>query len=201
MKTEIEAKFIDIDIDEVRQKLRDIDAVCETPMRLMRRALIEEARHKQEHSFLRIRDEGDKTTLTFKRRHDPMGKTIDNVKEIEVVVSDFDTTVELFKEAGWEYKTFQESRRETWRLGEVEVVIDEWPWLNPMIEIEAETEQEVRGAAETLGFLWSEAVFGSVDVVYDMEFPNMQCRGIIDVKEARFENPSPEQFGTRKASH
>ena len=198
MKTEIEVKFINILIDEIREKLREIGAVCETPMRLMRRALIEEAHHKQEHSFLRIRDEGDKTTLTFKRRHDPMGKTIDNVKEIEVVVSDFDTTIELFKEAGWEYTTFQESRRETWKYEEVEIVIDEWPWLEPMIEIEAETEQEVRTVAEKLGFSWGDAVLGSIDVVYEMVFPNMQCRGIIDVKEARFENPSPEQFGERK---
>lgn len=200
METEIEAKFINIDIEEVRSKLRALGAVCETPMRLMRRALIEEPHHRQEHSFLRIRDEGDKTTLTFKRRHDPLGKTIDNVKEIEVVVSDFDTTVELFKEAGWDYTTFQESRRETWKYNQVEIVIDEWPWLQPMIEIEARTEQEVRAVAEKLGFSWYDAVFGSVDVVYEMEFENMQCRGTIDIKEARFENPPPEQFGDRKIS-
>ena len=68
MKTEIEVKFCDVDINDIRDRLQRAGAVCEQPMRLMRRALIEEPHHAAEHAFLRVRDEGDKVTLTFKRR-------------------------------------------------------------------------------------------------------------------------------------
>jgi adenylate cyclase class 2 len=194
MKTEIEVKFLNIDIDDVRSKLTDAGAQLQQPMRLMKRALVEEPHHRAEHSFLRIRDEGDKVTLTFKRRSDPLGRTVDSVKEIEVTVSNFDDTVELFREAGWEYTTFQESKRETWHYKNVEVVIDEWPWIKPYIEIEGESENAIKSASEDLGFNWSDSVYGSVDVIYQATFPNMTIRGVIDVKEVRFDTNVPQEF-------
>ena len=195
MKSEIEVKFLDVDIEDIRQRLRTAGAELEQPMRLMKRALIEEPHHVKENSFIRIRDEGDKTTLAFKRRSLPdETTTIDSTKEIETTVGDFDTTVEIFAEAGWQYITLQESRRETWHLDSAEVVIDEWPWIQPYIEIEADSEAIVRAVAGKLGFDWSEAVFGSVDVIYQRDFPNMSVRGIIDVKDARFGDPIPATF-------
>ena len=195
MKSEIEAKFIDVNVDTIRGLLTSVGAVLEQPMRLMKRALIEEPHHILENSFIRIRDEGDKTTLTFKRRSLPDElTTVDSTKEIETTVGDFDTTVEIFAEAGWMYITLQESRRETWKLGEAEIVIDEWPWVQPYIEIEAETEEIVRDATRKLGFDWEDAVFGSVDIIYQRDFPKMSVRGIIDVKDARFGDPVPDTF-------
>jgi adenylate cyclase class 2 len=195
MKSEIEVKFVDVDIEDIRGRLKLAGAELEQPMRLMKRALIEEPHHVVENSFIRIRDEGDKTTLTFKRRSLPDEETtIDSTKELETTVGDFDTTVAIFAEAGWQYITLQESKRETWHLKDAEVVIDEWPWIQPYIEIEAETEEIVRSVADTLGFDWKDAVFGSVDVVYQRDFPKMSIRGIIDVKEARFGDPVPEKF-------
>lgn len=197
MKTEIEVKFVDVVIDEVRARLEAAGAVCEHPMRLMKRALIEEPQHAAEHSFLRVRDEGDKVTLTFKRRADPHAPTIDSVAEIEVTVSSFDDTVELLREAGWTYKTFQESKRETWKLGDVEVVIDEWPWIRPYIEIEGESEMEVRQAAERLGFDWRDVVYGHIDAVYERDYEFDGVRGVIDLKEVRFADPVPAAFKKR----
>ena len=152
MQTEIEAKFLNVDIDDIRPKLEAAGAVCEQPMRLMRRVLIEEPHHTAERSFIRIRDEGDKSTLTFKRRTKPdVETTIDSTYELETTVGDFDTAVKIFAEAGWNYITFQEAKRETWHYGDAEIVIDEWPWLRPMVEIEAATEVAVREAADKLG--------------------------------------------------
>ena len=51
---------------------------------------------------MRVRDEGDKTTLTFKRRRDdPNGTHIDDTKEIEVMLVILMTPLRLLKEAGW----------------------------------------------------------------------------------------------------
>lgn len=195
MQTEIEVKFVDVDIDDVRERLKAAGARLEYPMRAMRRVLIEEPHHAAERSFIRIRDEGDKTTLTFKRRLLPDEETtLTSVQELETTVGDFDTAVKIFSEAGWNYITFQESRREAWSIGEVEVVIDEWPWINPYIEIEGPTEESVRNAAQKLGFEWGTAMFGSVDVIYGRDYPNRTNRGVIDVKEVRFDSPVPKEF-------
>lgn len=195
MKAEIEVKFLDVDIEDIRKRLAEAGAVLEHPMRDMRRALIEEPHHAAENMFIRIRDEGDKVTLTLKKKTKSLHEsTIDSTYEIETTVGDFETTVELFKVAGWHYMTYQESRRETWKLGEVEIVIDEWPWIKPYIEIEAESEDAVRAVAAKLGFDWQDARFGSVDIIYTRDYPAMTVRGVIDIKEVRFADPVPEEF-------
>lgn len=195
MKPEIEVKFINIDVDAMRQALSDAGAHLEQPMRLMKRVLIEQPQHKAEHSFIRIRDQGDKTTLCFKRRAAKDGVAIDDTMEIEVEVSNFDTTVELFKEAGWPPMTYQENRRETWNLGDVEVVIDEWPWMPPQIEIEGPSEQAVREAAEALGQTWDEARLGHIDNIYQEYYTFAPgFRGVIDLSKMRFEDPLPDQM-------
>jgi adenylate cyclase class 2 len=198
MKTELEVKFAHIDIEAIRQALRAAGATCEQPMRLMKRALIEEPHHQAEHAFIRVRDEGNRVTLTFKRRADPDALKIDSVKELEVEVSDFDATVDIFSEAGWRYKTFQESKRETWKLDGTEVVIDEWPWLRPYIEIEGESEAGIRDVAVKLGLSWSDALFGHIDALYEMQYEFQDgVRGVIDLPEVRFDDPLPKAFKPR----
>lgn len=200
METEIEVKFANIDIKQIRTSLRGAGAVCEQPMRLMRRALIEEPHHQAEHSFIRIRDEGDKITLTFKRRADASASTIDSVKEIEVEVSDFDTTVTLFSEAGWRYTTFQESKRETWQLDNTEVVIDQWSWLDPYIEIEGQSEKDIKAVAKKLGLSWDDVIFGHIDALYEREYQFEEgIRGVIDLPEVRFDSPLPLLFTPRQS--
>lgn len=192
LETEIEVKFLDVDLDQVRKKLTELGAELEHPMRLMRRSLIEQPHHTAKKAFIRIRDEGDKITMTYKQRDDPAA--LHGTKEIEVAVSDFDKTVALLDAAGWPSTTYQESRRETWRLGEAEIVLDEWPWIASYLEVEAPSEEIVRTTSEKLGFKWQDAVIGSVDVIYERDFPKMTNRGVIDIKEVRFGDPVPPEF-------
>lgn len=198
MKPEIEAKFANVDVENLRETLHQLGATLEQPMRLMRRVLIEEPHHREERSFLRIRDEGDKVTLTYKRKSLTEEDTVDSTHELETTVGDFETTVDIFAAAGWDYITYQETRRETWQLEGVEVVIDEWPWIEPVAEVEGESEEAVRRTAEALGFEWSDAFFSSIDSVYAETYPGMSARGIIDIKEARLDDPVPKKFGPHK---
>lgn len=193
MKTEIEVKFLNVDFDEVRAKLQELGGLCEQPMRLMRRALSEtpEMRKDGRDAFVRLRDQGDKVTLTFKEF---TSLSLSGAREHEVDVSDFDTMLEILKESGLPPITFQESKRETWKVGEVEVVLDEWPWLNPYLEIEAGDEEAVRDMAKRLGFSWKDAVFGSVDAAYKIQYPHMKGRGVIELAEVRFGDPLPWIF-------
>ena len=199
MKAEIEVKFANIQIDEIREALQKTGAHLEQPMRLMRRAIIEEPHHKAEHAFIRVRDEGDKVTMTFKRRTNPDHPTADGVHELEVVVSDFDGTVAIFGEAGWHYTTFQESKRETWTLDNTEIVIDQWPWLPPYIEIEGQNEASLQKVAKKLGLDWSDVEYGHIDNLYEQKYEFKKgVRGVIDIPEVRFDAPVPPQFVLRK---
>ena len=79
--------------------------------------------------------------------------SVEGAKEIEVQVSDFDKTVQLLQQVGLDYRSLQESRRENWRVGNVEVMLDEWPWLKPYAEIEGESEAGLKDMAEITS-LW-----------------------------------------------
>ena len=79
-------------------------------------------------AYLRLRDEGDKITLTLKQRlgvksHD--GKTNDEgMEEIEIKVSDFEKTAELLTKMGLKEKFYEENRRIRHQLDDIEFDID-----------------------------------------------------------------------------
>lgn len=170
MKTEYEAKFIRINHDEIRQKLKEIGATLHHPMRLMRRAIIENEELKEKDAFLRVRDEGDKVALTYKQFSN---FSVDGAKEHEIIVNDFNETVSLLAAVGLPHRSIQESKRETWTYDNAEVVLDEWPWLDPYIEIEADSEEAVKKLASKLGFEWDDAVFGDVMAAYRSQYPHL----------------------------
>lgn len=192
METEIEVKFLSVDIDDIRKRLAGAGAVCEVPVRIMRRVAVDSADMSAKNGYLRVRDEGDKATATYKQFD---GTAIDSAREIEVVVSDFQSMVDLLAAAGLHHTSAQETRRETWKLGAVEVVIDEWPWLDPYVEIEGDSEMELREAAEQLGFDWSVAVFGDVMAAYRAQYPHLTNQDNIgSIADVRFGMPLPDLF-------
>lgn len=195
MNAEIEAKFLDVDFGEVRQKLTGLGAVCEKPMRLMRRAIIETPELEAKHSFVRIRDEGDRVTLTYKQVDE---NSLTGVKEVEVDVSHFEDTILLFEQLGMKYKSFQESYRETWRLGDVEIMLDEWPWLRPYIEIEGPSESSVKQVAAKLGFDWQAAVFGRTTSAYQIQYPDGDADQLVNIPEVKFDTPVPTIINGQK---
>lgn len=192
MKTEYEAKFLNISIDEIRTKLEAAGAVLEKPMRLMRRVTIDTPFMKQKDAFMRVRDEGDRVTMTYKQ-FDAL--SIDGAKEYEVTVSDFDETVLLLAAAGLVQGSFQESKRETWTCDNVEIVIDEWPWLKPYIEIEAQDKEGVRAFCEKIDLRWADAVFGDVMTAYRAQYPHLtEVDTVGNIPEVRFGTELPELF-------
>ena len=192
MKSEIEVKFLNVDFDQVRAKLRELGGECEQPMRLMKRVTIETPELLQKKSYVRVRDEGDKVTLTYKQ-FDSL--SVNGAKEIEVTVSNFNDTVALLAAAGLPHASFQESKRETWKVGGVEVVLDEWPWLHPYIEIEGESEEALKDVAARLGFDWKDATFGGVTIAYREQYPHLDPgdnNSVGRIAEIKFGDPVPD---------
>jgi adenylate cyclase class 2 len=165
MQTEIEATFTQIDVEAVRAKLTDLGAVCVHPERLMRRKNYdyEDNRLNDVRGWVRLRDEGDVTTLAYKQVND---RTLHGTQEVFTVVKDFAATDSFLVAIGLIEKTYQETKRESWMLDGVEVEIDTWPWIPSYLEIEGKTEKDVQAVAAALGFDWGTALFGSVENVY-----------------------------------
>ena len=192
MQAEIEVKFLDINHEELRKKLESLGAICEKPMRLMRRVVIDSDVMKSKGGFLRVRDENGKITMTYKQ-FDQL--SVDGAKELEVTISDFDTAVQILEQAGLPYRSFQESKRETWKFEGAEVVLDEWPWLKPYIEIEGESESQLQQIASKLGLDWTNAQFGDVMVAYRAQYPHLNEQDTVgNIKSVKFGDPLPELF-------
>lgn len=169
MKPEIEATFLAIDHGELRTKLKVLDALREQPLFLMKRAIYDypDLRLDKQAAWVRVRQEASKVTLGFKQRK---SETIDGMREIEIVVSDYDKACALLEAIGLNPKAMQESKREVWRLGDCEVMLDEWPWIPPYVEVEGPSEQAVRAVAQKLGLDYDTAIFDSTDAIYQKYF-------------------------------
>ena len=162
MNNEIEAQFLDINKNEIREKLKAIGAKCVKPEVLMKRRVFDTG----PHSFARVRDEGGgKIVMTYKNVSDD--KSIFGTKEVNVEIDNFENGFLFLKGCGLEVKAEQESYRETWEYGKVEICIDTWPWIPTFIEIEGPSEKSVWDTAKKLGLSRSQAKFGSVDTTYE----------------------------------
>lgn len=196
METEIEVKFLNSDHDTMRKRLREIGAVCEKPMRLMRRVTFDNPAMKAKNGWIRVRDEGDKVTMSYKQTD---SLAIDGTKEIETTVGNFDAAVAIFKQLETDGGSFQESKRESWSLGEAQIELDEWPWLAPYIEIEAPSEEIIRSVAEGLGLRMEDAVPGDVMVAYRAQYPHLGVHDTVgNLPEVRFGMIAPEMLARGK---
>ncbi|KKU48202.1 hypothetical protein A3H10_01275 [Candidatus Uhrbacteria bacterium RIFCSPLOWO2_12_FULL_46_10] len=139
---EIEVKFLNINPDELQKKLESIGAVKIGEYFYRRRVFdYPDWRLDKAGAFLRVRDEGDKVTLGFKKRIGVIsndGLTSDKgMEEVEVVVDDFNKTAEILLRLGFIEKHYAENKRVRWQKDDIIFDIDYWPGLEPYLEIEA----------------------------------------------------------------
>ncbi|GII22835.1 class IV adenylate cyclase [Planosporangium mesophilum] len=165
MKTEFEARFLAVNVAAVLDKLKARSAVCTMPRTLMRRIVFSNDDIQARRGWLRLRDQGDKTVLTYKQVVADTA-AIDSILEAEVQVGDFDATRVLLEAMGFTAQRYQENYREEWHLDGVTFDLDTWPDLPTFLEVEGPDEAAVHNAAEGLGLAFEEASFGSVDEVY-----------------------------------
>lgn len=185
MKNEIEATFLSVDKDSTRKKLKEEGFELRVPEYMMRRKTFDFPIVPGRKKWARVRQESDKVTMTIKEIR---GSGINDTYETELIVNDFDTASSFLEACGIAEKAFQENMREVWVRDGVEVTIDTWPGLNPFVEVEGETEEIVRRVSSDLGFDFSEALFGSIDLVYEKEL-DIPSETIIRLPEITFANP------------
>lgn len=186
---EYEATFTNIDKDEIRQRLKSASAILVKPENLMVRSVFElPSGHEIEGGWLRVRDENDKITMSLKVVN---GDKIEDQKEICLKIDSFDEGVKFLESIGCEIKAYQESKRELWLLDEVEITIDEWPYLEPYVEVEGKSEEAVKNASAKLNFDYTKALFCSVDTLYAAKYKISKEYVSYQVKRICFNEPNP----------
>lgn len=171
---EFEIKFININQAEVEQKLLALGAKKIREYHF-RRVIFDypDFRLDKQGAWLRLRDEGEKITLTFKQRInenlDSLNGNDEGMYERETMVDDFDSTNEILLKTGLIQKMYQENKRIKYMIDEVECDIDIWPLLNPYLEIEGKSWGEVYQVAERLGFKKEDAKIYSANQIYRLQ--------------------------------
>ena len=129
---------------------------------------------------LRLRQD-DAATLTYKAGETFQAGIVSRF-EAEVEVSDLATMDVILRRLGFEVALVYEKYRETWRLGNAEIVLDELPYGN-FTEIEADAETIERVVA-TLGLRGCRRMSASyVDIFLDVK-----ARLGLDARDLTFAN-------------
>lgn len=168
MEIEYEATFLNIDKDDIRGRLTHAGAVLLKPEFIQKRVVFHLPKgHELKGGWLRVRDEGDRITMSLKVVD---GDTIQDQKETCLVVDSFELTCTLLESIGCVQKAYQETKRELWSLNGVEITIDEWPFLEPFVEVEGQDETSVRETTGKIGFDYTHAHFCHVGTLYGEKY-------------------------------
>lgn len=144
---EFETKVLDINIEEIVKKLRELGAK-ESPEVLLRRFVFDMESDNAE--WLRLRTNGTKTTLAYKHKiigNIAIGKTI----EIETDIADFDKTSQILSKIPFKRVLYQENKTHIFHLNDIEFSIDTWPQLGSYLEIESTSIEKVQEGLRLLG--------------------------------------------------
>ena len=145
---EYEIRVLEIDHDEMIKKLESMGA--KKIKEGMQRRYVYDFNPIQKHKYVRVRTDGNKTTLSIKKVEKD---TIDGTKELEIEVSDFEKTNEILKQLGYNPKGYQENKRTEYVLDDVYFDLDRWPLIPEFMEIEGKNCDEVLKMVDRLNIL------------------------------------------------
>lgn len=160
MTKELEVKVLDVDIKEIENKLKELNAVL-IKKELQVNTLIdsyERPINDITKGYLRIRESKDlvnntnTTTLTFKKNI--KNKSIRENIEYNVDIKDRDSMVEILKLLGYNNIKIGYKERTSYSLNDARIEIDIWDketYPHPYVEIEVETQEKLYEVISQLG--------------------------------------------------
>jgi len=178
MNTEYEVRFLEINQEDLIKKLESFEAY--KIGEYLQRRYVYDFNPKVPNKWVRLRSSGRDTTLAIKEVKE---KTIDGTKELEVRVSNFDDTNEILKQLGYNHKAYQENKRISYFMDNIEIDIDSWPLIPTYIELEGKNIEEINKLIEKLQLDNSKKTELDVQSIYE-EIYNIN---IDDYKELKFE--------------
>ena len=97
------------------------------------------------HTYIRVRDEGFKITMTYKE------KTKDKFEEEqEIIIDNYETGINIMYALGCSKLYSYEKIREIWNIKDAEIVFDTNPGRVDIMEVESNTEKKLLNAIKKL---------------------------------------------------
>ncbi len=125
--------------------------------------------NKRFFKWIRLRQNGDKIELTVKYIYNVAQEyNIDEVKEIEINVSDFEAANLLIEEMGYYRKKLVEKKRTSYEYNGCKIEIDEWPLIPVCAEIEGTNVDYIYKTAELLGYKKEDTKVMNIEDIYLM---------------------------------
>lgn len=118
------------------------------------------------NKWVRLRKSNDKIELTLKHIYEKDAHDIQKVKEYEINVSDLSETNLLLNEMGIVNRNYQEKIRYSFVYKTAEIELDEWPLLEPYMEIECDNEKVIEEIIESLNLHNKEIVSLNTEQLY-----------------------------------
>ena len=180
MKTEIEARLLNCNVDEFVKKLNSTNAEFVGDWVQMRYCY--DFNPVKQNSWIRLRTNGKETTLTIK---EIATSKIDGTKESEIVVSDFATTDEILNKLGYNARSKQQNRRIRYMLDGVEIDIDFWPMIPTYVEFEGPSIESIKNVCKKLGLNYNALVTFDVESIYAHYGIKLGNHPIIELEKER----------------
>ena len=164
MSTEYEAKFLNIDVDSIKRKLRENGAKqVHGPVKFYRVIFDRCKKTGDKPGFVRIRKEANKITMTTKIFNN---KKFPEEREVTINES-FEKGCEFLRAIGIEEKSYQETIREKWSHQLVhEITFDIVPGLPIYMEIDCTSEANLNKLVALLDLDKTNMKYGSFDKTY-----------------------------------
>ncbi len=161
MKTEYEIRVLEINKEEIVNKLKKLGAIMKGNFKQKR--YVYDLKPAENGKWIRLRTNEKVTTLTYK---DIVSNTLDGTKEVEFEVEDFDKANEFLEKIGFINRSYQENERIQFILNNVEIDIDSWPMIPTYMEIEGKSEEEVLNMKRVLNIDESNVTTLNCDDIY-----------------------------------
>ena len=168
---EIEVRFLEINKDDLAARLNKLGAIDHGEDLLEERIIFDkDLLWQRAAKFMRIRTKGGKTTLAYKNRENPHEPSAHGTEEIEFEVSDPELAQALLSRLGYEPFRYQQKKRHSFTFGDVSVDIDTWPKVPTYVELEGNSEDDLKAAAKELGLDWTNVEFRDPKLVIEQVY-------------------------------
>lgn len=144
-------------------------------------------RNSKERFFkwIRLRQSGEEVEFTIKYIYNVEKEyNIDDVKEIEINVSNFETANKIIEEMGYFRKKLVEKKRASYELSGTKIEIDKWPLIPPYVEIEGNNVDSIYDIAKKLGYSKDETCIMNTEDIYLDNGYNLNDYEILTFKES-----------------
>ena len=148
MHTEYEVRILEIDPEDIKKRLEKVHAKFEWDH--LQKRYVYDFIPKIDGKWIRLRKSNDKIELTVKHIYKKNYSKIQKVKEMEIGVTDLEETNRILESIGLSKRNYQEKRRHSYTYKDAEIEIDEWPMLDPYMEIECDDEDLINEIIDKL---------------------------------------------------